>query len=337
MRPNAPWYWAVRDGWYVKVNGKRTLLAKGKDNKKEAELSFHLLKVNEGNAPPPNKLLVKELANIFLDHSKLHNSASTYDIYLYYLKSFCDMHGSLTINGVKPFHVTKWLDKHPTWKGSRWHAIGAVKRCFSWAADQEIIEKSPVAKVKKGSSGKRDRVLTLAEKTLLLKSITCEKFKRFVTAMLETGCRPSEIAKVTADNVDLKQGVWIFKNHKTAKQTGKPRIVYLSPVMIKLSRKQMAERPTGSLFTGRLGQAYSKNAIRCHFRRLRKKLPALKGVVAYTCRHTYATNALVNGVDVAHVAELLGHQSVDMVTSYYGHLAQQVAHMRQAAVKAVKG
>ena len=44
---------------------------------------------------------------------------------------------------------------------------------------------------------------------------------------------------------------------------------------------------------------------------------------------------LVNGVDVAHVAELLGHTSVDMVMQHYGHLAQQVAHMRQAAAKAV--
>ena len=43
--------------------------------------------------------------------------------------------------------------------------------------------------------------------------------------MLETGCRPSEVARVTAADVHLDAGVWVFVEHKTAKKTGKPIMV----------------------------------------------------------------------------------------------------------------
>lgn len=51
-------------------------------------------------------------------------------------------------------------------------------------------------------------------------------------------------------------------------------------------------------------------------------------------RHSYATQALVNGVDAAHVAELLGHVGTKMLLQHYAHLAANVQHMRDAATKA---
>lgn len=45
----------------------------------------------------------------------------------------------------------------------------------------------------------------------------------------------------------------------------------------------------------------------------------------------------MNGVGVAQVAELLGHTSTEMVSQTYGHLAEQVVHMREAARRAAAG
>jgi len=39
---------------------------------------------------------------------------------------------------------------------------------------------------------------------------------------------------VTAADVDLENGVWVFDQHK--KKTGKPRVIYLTPTMIDLTR-----------------------------------------------------------------------------------------------------
>jgi integrase len=154
--------------------------------------------------------------------------------------------------------------------------------------------------------------------------------------MQETGCRPGEVAAVTAEQVDLKLGVWVFDEHKTAHKTGKPRVVYLSPAVLDLTRTLVVRYPTGPLFRGRGGRPFTRNGIRCRFRRLRAKLPDLKAFTAYSYRHTFTTDALTNGVGVAQVAELLGHTGTEMVMRHYQHLSQRVHHMRAAAAQAVE-
>jgi site-specific recombinase XerD len=46
-------------------------------------------------------------------------------------------------------------------------------------------------------------------------------------------------------------------------------------------------------------------------------MPHLAGVISYTMRHSFATQALVNGVGIAHVAELMGHVDTSMVSQHY--------------------
>jgi len=212
----------------------------------------------------------------------------------------------------------------------------AVRRAFSWADQQGILSPNPIRGVKADRVKRRTRVLSREETAEILAAIRDEAFREFVTAMLETGCRPSEVARVTAEHANLDLGVWIFQDHKTAKKTHRPRVVYLTPAMVELTRKLAARYPEGPLFRGPRGKtAFSRQNIRCRFRRLRKKLPHLKHFVCYNLRHTFATQALLNGVGVAQVAELLGHTSTEMVSQTYGHLADQVGHMRDAASKAV--
>jgi integrase len=52
--------------------------------------------------------------------------------------------------------------------------------------------------------------LNHAELGEILAAIQEQSFRDFVTAMIETGCRPSEVARVSAVEVDLQLGVWVF-------------------------------------------------------------------------------------------------------------------------------
>jgi len=197
-----------------------------------------------------------------------------------------------------------------------------------------LVSKNPFADIVVGKAGRRKRVLKKEERAEILAVIREERFREFVFAMAETGCRPSEVARVTASDADLTLGVWILKKHKTAKKTQKERIVFLTPAMLELTRKLVDLYPTGVLFRGRLGQPLTNQAIRLRFKNLRKRLPHLEHFSAYTYRHSYCTDALVNGVGIAHVAELMGHTATEMVSQIYSKLSQQVAHMREAAAKA---
>jgi site-specific recombinase XerC len=67
----------------------------------------------------------------------------------------------------------------------------------------------------------------------------------------------------------------------------------------------VAQRPAGPLVLNNRGQPWSRNAVRCRFRRLRLKLNLGQGVAAYAYRHTFATTGLEEGVSLAAMADLL--------------------------------
>jgi integrase len=349
MRQPKPWFRTSKQAWYVEHRFKKVRLGphpegappprktkSGWNAPPEIMDAFYrLMATDPANLPRPEKIAVALVGDLFLDHSQKHHCPDTYTNYKHFLQSFSEAYGRGPAAELKPFHVTKWLDDHPSWKGGRRHAVIAVRRAFSWADQQGILSPNPLRTLKADRVKRRTRVLTKPELAEILAAIRDGQFREFMQAMLETGCRPSEVARVTAANVDLNLGVWVFDQHKTAKKTHRPRVVYLTPAMVELSRKLIALYPEGPLFRGPRGKAaFTRQNIRCRFRRLREKLPHLKHFVCYNIRHTFATQALVNGVGVAQVAELLGHSSTEMVSKTYGHLADQVAHMREAARKA---
>jgi len=333
MREAKPWFRKFDSWWYVEVGGKQVKLAKGKESRPEAVRQFHLLMAGSKPAPPKTRL-ASEVCDLFLRHSEREHAPETFDWHRYYLQSFCDRCGHLKAADLIPFHLTTWLDAND-WKASRRHATGVVKRAFAWCLEQGLVSADPFASVSVPKGGKRERVLTENERKEILGAIRDQNFRDFVFAMQETGCRPGEVRKVTAADVNLDAGVWILGKHKTVKKTLKARIVYLTPLMVELCKKLIEKNPEGPIFRGpRQNSPYSTNAVRTRFMRLREKLPHLAGVVAYSYRHTFCTDALVNGVGVAQVAELMGHAGTDMVTSVYSKLSGQVAHLREAARKA---
>jgi hypothetical protein len=125
------------------------------------------------------------------------------------------------------------------------------------------------------------------------------------------------VSKVTAEQVNLEVGIWVFEEHKTAHKTGESRVVYLSPAMLELTRRLVEKYPKGPLFRGKQGQGYNTNSIQCRFKRLREKLPEFKHFCAYAYLHTYTTEALMNGVGIAQVAELLTKNAFPIVSSWY--------------------
>src|SRR5262249_43958360 len=149
---------------------------------------------------------------------------------------FCDRCGHLRAADLIPFHLTSRLDAHK-WKAARRHATGIVKRAFAWGLGQGLVSADPFASVSVPKGGKRDRILTDDERKEILGAIRDQQFRDFVFAMQETGCRPGEVRRVTAEDVNLDAGIWILGKHKTAKKTQKPRVVYLTPAMVELCRK----------------------------------------------------------------------------------------------------
>ena len=129
--------------------------------------------------------------------------------------------------------------------------------------------------------------------------------------------------------------MWICKNHKTKKKTGKPRIFYLTEEMVALTKSLMELHPTGPLFLNSRKKPWTSNAVRCRMRRMREKHGLEKGTVAYSYRHSYVTDALEHGTPIADLAELCGQVDTKMISEYYSKLGTRINHLRKAAQRAI--
>ncbi len=127
---------------------------------------------------------------------------------------------------------------------------------------------------------------------------------RFIVA---TGCRPSEACGLEWDSVSVRAGTAVLGLHKTAKKTGKPRTIYLTPAALAV----LAEVPTkdGPVFLSKRGRPYTPAGLRAIL--TRKGIPG-----AYCLRHTAAQTWLDDGTDFGVVAGLLGHGDLRTVQVY---------------------
>jgi integrase len=337
-RPRKP-HFRESDGWWVSMfRGERIKLAKGRGNQAEALKRYHELMAVEAVAVPPESpdATSAAICEAFLGWSAKHNTPATYEFYRIFLQDFCTHWFAVRIVDLKPYHVTRWLDGHATWGATtRRGAIGALKRALNWATSEGLIRDNPLKAVKKPRAQHRERILT-ADEEAAIDAATSGPFKLFLLALRQSGARPGEVARVTAAHVSLDAGTWTLPEHKTSEKTGKPRVIYLTPQLLALTEELVEAHPAGPLFRNNRGTPWTRNAIRCRMRRLRKRLNLKPGVVAYTYRHTYTTEGLTNGVPIATMAELLGHVDTKMISEHYGHLRQKTDHLRQAAAQATR-
>lgn len=132
-----------------------------------------------------------------------------------------------------------------------------------------------------------------------------------VQVALRTGMRMREIFQLQWARTDLGQG---FAEVKRKHKRGMSRVP-LPPLTIEAIRRQ--PRSSTFVFQGRGGQ---RDNCRKAFASALKRA-GLKDVTFHTLRHTFASQAVMNGMDLRTLQEILGHSKLDMVMRY-AHLAE---------------
>jgi integrase/recombinase XerC len=350
-RPPKPWYRTDRDAWYVKIDGKPVLLARGKDAKADAQRAFHKLmaELGDGRArPTPTRLLAGEVVARYLTH--LNRRVDTGDLTPSSwrdaddrTKAFVARWGAVPCDEISPADVDGWIRSEPAWGPTRRHDVaGAIKTAFRWAARQRVIGTDPLAQLDKPSrKTRRDLTLTAETWKAAMAEIRSSEFADLMAFIHATGCRPSEACRLEARHLDLDRGIAVLDG-KTTARTGRQRVIPLPGRIVEGLRVRAAQRPTGALWRTEDGNPWSKDSINCQIRRLRARLKATgvagaEKIVAYELRHLFATDALEAGVQIATAAEILGHSDTRMVSRNYGHLADRHEHLRAAVEKVRPG
>lgn len=331
-RPNKPWFRAQTGWWMVKLGGKQHKLVQGRKNKKDAVTKFHELMSTQAQLPESPDARVADICEAFLGYSAKNHAPDTYRNHRFYLQEFSEAAGQVLVAELRPFHVTRWIESKVWNETTRFNAKRYAFRAMNWAVGEGILQQNPLKGMKRPRPRVRQRALTDAEYLALIKG-TDGCFRRFLFALRQTGARPKEVRELTWEQVRADR--WVLTKHKTDR-TGKPRTIFLTPPMQKLMVVLRKRSTSQYVFTNSRGRAWTKNAVELRIKRLKKKLALAPDVSAYLFRHAFGTNAVINGVDVATVAELMGHSSTEMISKVYLHLADQESHLQQAAVKAAR-
>lgn len=320
-RQPKPYYRKSQKRWVCTIDGNRITLG---ENKKQAFEKYHALMLNR-QAVKAELCTIYELTQSYLDWVQDNRKKSTYDKHLHYLKSFIGAIGKTMKPGaLKPHHLTTWTNKDTWGSTSRNDAITIVQRMLNWSVDQGYLSASPVPRMKKPKSKRREIVYT-PEQWKQIKSHATGPLIPFLDFIWGTGCRPQEARTMEARHIH--DDLVIFPPDESKGETDS-RVIFLTPEMQKLIKPLMAERPTGPLFLNSKGNAWTKDSIKCRLGRISIKVGFR--VIAYGARHSYATNALIRSVDTVSLSHLMGHKDTRMINNY-AHLSQNVDFLRQQA------
>lgn len=243
--------------------------------------------------------------------------------------------GEKTVDSCRPADLLAFIDARTSlrspWTRKRW--LATILRPFNHAARLGLIARNPFwgLCLPQGDDG---RDWTRHEFQAALRHCAAY-FRRVITFMRWTGARPGEARSACVTDVDFETGIVELSEHKTRRISKRSRIVYLCPVALKLIRWLVLHGSGGHLFLNGEGRPWTRSAFNKHFRAVRRRAGLKDDVVPHGCRHTFGTGAIVNGVDLATLAALMGHASVS-ATERYVHLAKKTDHLKAAAARAVK-
>ena len=177
----------------------------------------------------------------------------------------------------------------------------------------------------------RLRFLTETEIAQLREKLSPEYWS-IVAFSLETGLRLSEQFHARWDCVNLEQGILTIPLSKS----GHSRHVILSEAATAILSNLSSWTHCPYLFPSPLssGQPMQGRHFVVKIYEPALKLAKIEGATWHTLRHTFASRAVMAGVDIRTVQELMGHSTIIM-TMRYAHLSP--AHLRTAVNKASLG
>jgi len=135
-----------------------------------------------------------------------------------------------------------------------------------------------------------------------------------LTLLPSTGLRIGEVTGLHVDNVrSVSSRVYLTFRGKRDKE----RVVPLTRAAEKVLSAYFDEaQPTTWLFASFTNRPITPHAVRKHTRRIARDYPELGQFSPHTLRHTFATMALRNGVDLKNLQALMGHESIQTTSRY---------------------
>jgi len=260
--------------------------------------------------------------------------------------------GSIKLQDLKLMHVQRFLNQCKEVKNLSLKSVKNIylvlNKAMKKAQSQGLIRQNPCSEAEIPSyetPQKEMRPLKDAEVAQFLKLISGHQDENLLYTALFTGMRQSELIGLTWDCIDWDTGnIHLYRQLKTVKgredswafstlKNKQSRDFIAPPSVIRVLKKQKLKQTEWKLmygaayhndlnlvFTNPLGKHLTDVTVYNHFKAIVTQM-GLPEIRFHDLRHTYATLALQNGVDVKTVSHNLGHATVAFTMDKYVHVS----------------
>jgi integrase len=250
----------------------------------------------------------------------------------------CAEMGDFLVLDCKPFQLDNFIKRQGKRKKKnntlrRWNTT--LQRPFNEAEQLGLIIKNPF----RGLSypeGDQGRDWTDDELAEVLKNASPE-FAELVIGLRLSSLRPGEGCALCWPHISFDRGNIKIAEHKTRYATKRADYVPLNEPMIQLLQEiRSRKNPGPHVFLSPKRRPWTRMHADATFRHLRERLGLSAELKLHGCRHTFATNAILNDVGVMHLQQILRHKDL-RTTQHYVHLVGKTDHLVGASNKAVEG
>ncbi|MGE4195971.1 MAG: tyrosine-type recombinase/integrase [Phycisphaerales bacterium] len=325
-RQAEPWRRKGRPGWWAWIDGRQVkLLDAGTKTEAWEALKRHQASNGPARTPRANATVV-EACEAFLEHSQATQHPATYDAHRWRLQIVSDGLGAIRLAVLTKSHVERLVAGYKAAPDSVRGMIASLRKMLGWCREQKpplFGPEDPTKGLKLPPARRRERIVSPEERARLLAAAQPD-FRLLLEVLGELGARPHIAYELTTADVDWTERI------ATRSSKSRTYTLYLSMRAVELLKPLTEKHPEGPLLRTASGAPWNRNVVRLRFRRLCAKLGITSRVTAYAFRHTFATDAIANGIDVAIVGELLNHKDLNMISKHYAHLVHRRAEMLRA-------
>jgi integrase len=191
--------------------------------------------------------------------------------------------------------------------------LACLQHMFSKAIEWGKAETNPVSKVNFFKESKGRLRFLLPQEINRLIDCCPPHIKPIVITAVCTGLRKGEIVHIRWEDIDFKNRIIYIGNTKNGEKRETPINDRLTETLKSINRNEVSPY----VFCDKDGKPYYRFGK--SFATALSKA-GIKDFRFHDLRHTFASNLVMEGIDLATVRELLGHKSIEM-TLRYSHLS----------------
>lgn len=256
------------------------------------------------------------------------------------IKRILNFFGHIPLDEIKGKHVIDFRNTIDS-NANLNICLSYLKNSFKHAELCELrpTGSNPCLNIKGYGVNKRERYLSRDE---LSKLVDCLKEKIKIKGgrsvypyyallmLIYTGQRREEILQLKWENIDYKQKILTIIKHKTDKKIGK-KVIPINEEVLAILKKIPKKEGNPYIFCGENLNSFTKQ-INDVWLLIRIKLN-IEDVRIHDLRHSFASFAINNGIDLYTISKLLGHSNIN-TTQRYAHLMNDT--LKEASNKIFK-